>query len=111
WAAGGCARRARGGARLARRAELVRRDDGVMAQGLQAPPPPGAAAPADLRGCSLARGRRAVVCEPQCHLDGVEEGAKGVAGIAEGSVRSTVCALIPLRSACFPRLSSNLSPG
>ena len=44
-------------------------------------------------------------CEIRSLSRRAEEWAKGVAGITEGSVRITVCALIPLCSYCFPRVS------
>jgi hypothetical protein len=56
---------------------------------------------------SLPKGGQALLCHPPRHLDGAEEWAKSVGGLAKGPRRITFCALIPLRSRCFPRLSSN----
>src|SRR4029450_279494 len=56
---------------------------------------------------SLPRGGRALLCDPQLHLDGAEEWAKGVGGPAKGPHRLPFCALILPRSHCVPRLSSN----
>ena len=42
-------------------------------------------------------------------VHGTEEWATGVGSLETGPLRITVCALIPLGSHCFSRLSSNLS--